>query len=131
MVKKLIIAVIVVCVAGVFFLPEITAFMAKSAFDEKNVKKPWAPGMAYRAANINMKMYRFGVALNFFQRCVDTWPEEEWVPKVHYKIALCYENQRKSREAIDAYQHFVDTYPNHAWVGQAKRRMTNIEANMD
>lgn len=130
MFKKLIIIALVVGVGGVMFMPEITATMARTALKTENQRKGWAPGMAYRAANINLKFFRFQTSAAIFERAIEAWPEADWVPDAHYKRALAYEKMEKSEEAIKLYEGFLAKYPTHHWNEQAQKRISNIKVNL-
>ena len=130
MFKKLIIIAVVVLVGGVIFMPEITATMARTALKPENQSKQWAPGMAYKAATINLRLFRFNTAAAILDRSIKAWPKADWVPEAHYQHALAYEKMEKGEEAIGLYKNFVAKYPTHKWKDQANKRVVNIQANL-
>jgi outer membrane protein assembly factor BamD (BamD/ComL family) len=127
--KKLLIVIVVALFAGIFFLPEITAFAARQSFKKENIDKAWAPDLAYRAARINMKLWRYGAATAIFEKVRETWPDEPFIPRLNYQLALCYENRGLNKEAKAGYEQFLKAYPKHPWADQARKRLANIEAN--
>ena len=129
MIKKLIILVIILAIGGVVFMPEITSFSAKKAFEAENIDKPWAPETVYKAAKINMRFWRYRTARTLLEKGIDTFPTEAWVGDAHYQIGLCYEKIGDPTKAIEWYELFTQKYPNHEWQGQAKKRIVNIQAN--
>jgi outer membrane protein assembly factor BamD (BamD/ComL family) len=130
MLKKIIIVLVVVLVGGVIFMPEITAVMARTAVEPKNQSASWAPGMAYSAAKINLRFFRFKTAAKIYERCIETWPEADWQAEAHYQVAISYEKDGDGKKAIDLYNVFLRKYPDHHWKEQAEKRITNIQANM-
>ena len=127
--KKIIIIVIILLICGVVFMPEITSFSAKKAFDEENVDKDWAPKTAYNAAKMNLRFWRYRSARTMLKKAIDKFPEEDWVDEAHYQIGLCYEKIGEPDTAIEWYELFLSKYPHHEWEGQARKRISNIEAN--
>ena len=128
--KKLIVLTIILVLAGIVFMPEITSFSAKKAFEKDNIDKEWAPKTAYNAAKMNLRFWRYRSARTMLEKAIDTFPEEEWVDDAHYQIGLCYEKIREPQAAIEWYQRFLKKYPRHEWESQAKKRIANIEGNL-
>ena len=130
MFKKLIIALVVIFIGGVVFMPEITAIMANTAVEPKNQNASWAPGMAYTAAKINLRFFRFGTAAKIYERAIETWPNADWQADAHFQVAIAYEKDGDGKTAIELYNVFLRKYPDHPWKEQAEKRITNIQANM-
>lgn len=127
--KKFIIIAIILLIGGVVFMPELTSLSAKKAFEEENVNKDWAPKTAYNAAKMNLRFWRYRAARTMLEKAIEKFPEEDWVDDAHYQIGLCYQKIGELDTAIGWYQLFLTKYPGHRWEGQAKKRISNIEAN--
>lgn len=127
--SKKIVILIIAFIAALFFMPEIAAFVAKTALSDKYVKASWAPRVVYTSGKLNMRFFRYESARQILEKSVVTFPNEEWVDEAHYQIAFCYEKENKVGKAIKQYELFARLYPNHDWVGQAKKRIVNIRAN--
>lgn len=119
----------VMALGSVFFMPEITAQLAKTAFREENVGKTWAPKMAYRAGVINMRFWRYKTGRMILEKALQTFPKEIWVDEALYQIALCYEKSGEKDVAVAGYQTFISMYPDHEWRGQATKRIDTIRAD--
>ncbi len=129
MAKKLGILVLIGLVMAVVFLPDILYFTAKKAFEEENRDKPWAPKAAYNAGKMYHRFFRFKSAMGIYKKCIATWPEADYVPECYYRVAFCYEKLDRGDKAIAAYRDFIARYPEHEMVGQAKNRITLVQAN--
>ncbi len=130
MVKKLAIVIAAAFVLGIFFMPQISAMSAKKAFAAENVGQDWAPDTAYNAGKMNMRFWRYKAARQILEKSIATFPTAEWVGDAHYQVALCYEKSGDATTAMQWYGVFTSKYPQHAWCDQAKKRVTNIQANL-
>ncbi|MEA2013087.1 MAG: tetratricopeptide repeat protein [Verrucomicrobiota bacterium] len=129
MIKKILIAIPVLLILGVIFMPNITTYSAKKAFEKENVNKPWAPETAYRAAGINLKFWRYATAIQMYEKSMATFPDYKEYNDASYRLALCYEKTDQLSKAIAQYESFMQKYPNHRWNSQAAKRIANIKAN--
>ena len=111
-------------------MPEITSNMARTALDKKHSHKSWAPGVAYGAAKINLRMWRYQSAADILEDSIKTWPKALWQPEAYYQYALAQEKLENDAAAIRAYRAYSAKYPNHEWKDQARKRASNIQANM-
>ena len=130
MFKKLIIIAVVAMVGSVVFMPEITASMARTALSEKHVHKEWAPKMAYSAAKINLRMFRYKTSAAILERSIKAWPKAEWQGDAHFQHAISYEKMEQGETAIGMYKDFLAKYPDHKWKEQANKPISNIEATL-
>ena len=129
MMKKLITLLVIGGLVGIFFLPEISIFVARKSFAPENVNKEWAPKLAYKAGRINMRLWRYKAGGAILQKTLNTWPKYEKQGDMHFQIGLCYEKTEQPNKAVEWYNAFIKKYPGHRWLDQAKRRIVNIQAN--
>ena len=128
--NKWIISIVILLLCGIVFMPEITSSVARTALSKKHSHKSWAPGVAYGAAKINLRMWRHEAAAEILADSIKTWPKAIWLPEAYFQYALAQEKMDNDAAAVKAYQAYSAKYPNHEWKEQAKKRASNIQANM-
>lgn len=129
MIKKLAILAVIGLFVAIGSLPQISVFMARKAFRAENINRPWAPKIAYGAGKLNMRLWRYKAGGTILKKCLETWKDAEWAGNATFQLALCYEKQGKADKAIAQYKLFLKKYPKHQWAEQARKRISNIEAN--
>ena len=127
--KKIAIGIFALIILAGAFLPEITRFMARSAFKKENVEKSWAPNLAFTSARINMRFFRYKVAAIIFKKGIRTFPKSKEVPDAMFHMAQCYSKGGDPKTAQKVYEVFLEKYPKHRWRDTAKKRAEYIKAN--
>ncbi len=129
MAKKIGIGIFVLIILAGAFLPEITRFMARSAFKKENVEKSWAPNLAFISARINMRFFRYKDAAIIFRKGIQAFPKSKEAPAAMFHMAQCYSKDGDPKTAQKVYDAFIKKYPKHRWRDLAEKRTEYIKAN--
>jgi len=129
MAKKIGIGIFVLIILAGAFLPEITRFMARSAFKKENVEKSWAPNLAFTSARINMRFFRYKDAAIIFRKGIQAFPKSKEAPDAMFHMAQCYSKDGNPKTAQKVYDAFIKKYPKHRWRDLAEKRTEYIKAN--
>ena len=129
MAKKIGIGIFVLIILAGAFLPEITRFMARSAFKKENVEKSWASNLAFSSARINMRFFRYKDAAIIFRKGIQAFPKSKEAPDAMFHMAQCYSKDGDPKTAQKVYDAFIKKYPKHRWRDLAEKRTEDIKAN--
>ena len=129
MAKKIGIGIFVLIILAGAFLPEITRFMARSAFKKENVEKSWAPNLAFTSARINMRFFRYKDAAIIFRKGIQAFPKSKEAPDAMFHMAQCYSKDGDPKTAQKVYDAFIKKYPKHRGRDLAEKRTEYNKAN--
>lgn len=96
-------------------------------FADENPDDDRAAGFLFKAGDIAMGLEKGQLAIDYFDRVIDEYPEYEKVAYSMFLRAFVYENQLKDLDkASKAYRDFIKAYPDHDMTEAAQFSLQNL-----
>ncbi|MBN2417457.1 outer membrane protein assembly factor BamD [bacterium] len=109
-------------------------YRAKQQFTRVMMNNPGDPvieGTQFYLAESYFYSDEFILAIEEYQKLINSMPQSEFVDDAEYKIALCYYrlspkyslDQEYTAKAVSQLQYFLDEYPLSEFVGEAREKL--------
>ena len=96
-------------------------------FADENPEDERAPAFLFKAGDISMGLEKSKLAIDYFNRVIDDYPEYEKVPYCMFLKGFVFENQIKDlSKAESSYRTFIEKYPDHDMTEAAKFSLQNL-----
>ena len=98
-----------------------------ASFAEENPDDERSPSFLFKAGDISMGLENSELAISYFDRVIEEYPDYEKVPYCMFLKAFVFENNIKDLDkAASAYRDFISEYPDHDMTEAAKFSLQNL-----
>lgn len=96
-------------------------------FCDENPDDEMSPNFLFKAADLCMALNKSQLALEFYNRIIDDYPDYQKVPYCMFLKGFVYEDQLNDFDAAkEAYTEFIEKYPDHDMAEAAKFSIKNL-----
>ena len=96
-------------------------------FADENPDDERSASFLFKAGDISMGLEKSELAIQYFDRVIDEYPDYEKMPYCMFLKGFVYENQLKDLDkASAAYRDFISEYPDHDMTEAAKFSLQNL-----
>lgn len=98
-----------------------------SQYCDENKDDEMSPVFLFKAGDLSMAMRKSTIAIDFFNRIINDYPEFDKVAYSMFLVAFIYDDQLKDYEsAKNSYNAFIEKYPDHEMTDAARFSIKNL-----
>lgn len=98
-----------------------------SQFCDENKEDELSPAYLFKAGDLSMALRKSTMAIDFFNRIVNDYPDFEKVAYSMFLVAFIYDDQLKDYDAAKkSYNAFIEKYPDHEMTDAARFSIKNL-----